>query len=63
MSRFLGITLMSLSALAFVIAGEPKATNILPYTINQFTLGNGLRIVSIPLFFEQPLTERIFWEE
>ncbi len=52
MSRFLGISLISLAALACALAGEPKESNIFPYKINQVTSGNGLKIVSIP--FDSP---------
>jgi zinc protease len=55
MIRFIGIFVLFLTPAALVIAQakkETKESKIFPYQINQVTLDNGLKIVSIP--FESP---------
>lgn len=53
MLRFLCILLLTVVPLALVVAHEKSEQGkIFPYTVNQVTLDNGLKIVSIP--FESP---------
>ncbi len=52
MIRFLGILLLCAAAAVIVVSQEAKESKIFPYPINQVTLDNGLKIVSIP--FDSP---------
>jgi zinc protease len=48
-SRLTGVLLLSLVSLLFMeINGNTQESNIFPYQINQVTLENGLKIVSVP---------------
>lgn len=52
MFRLIGICLLSFCCLGLAAARGAKESKIFPYTINQVTLDNGLKIVSIP--FDSP---------
>jgi zinc protease len=52
MTRTLWFLLLSIAPAMFAIARDSKDSKIFPYQINQVTLDNGLKIVSIP--FDSP---------
>lgn len=52
MIRILGVVLLTVLPVVFVVAHDAKDSKIFPFPINQITLENGLKVVSIP--FDSP---------